>query len=153
MRIWIDADGAPAGMRDIVFRASQRLAIPVTLVANRPQQTPRSKLIGTVVVGHGLDVADDYIVEHVEPADLVITGDIPLAAQVVEKGATVLQHRGDVLDATNVRERLAVRDFREEVRNTGVMLGGPPPYDAKARQAFANRLDRLLTAWKRSQPA
>lgn len=153
MQIWIDADGAPVAMREIVFKAAIRLQVPVVLVANRWQQTPPSRLIRAVVVGQGMDVADDYIVAHCEPGDIVISADIPLAAEAVEKGAIVLQHRGEVLDADNVRQRLAMRDFMEEMRATGTMGGGPPAYDVKARQAFANSLDRLLAAWKRSQGA
>lgn len=151
MRIWIDADGAPGALREIVFKASLRLQVPVVLVANSWQQTPPSRLVTAVQVGGGMDEADDYIALHCEPGDIVITSDIPLAAQVVEKGGVVLQHRGEVLDAQNVRQRLAMRDFMEELRAGGVMGGGPPPYDARARQAFANGLDRLLAAWRRSQ--
>ena len=149
MKIWIDADGAPQGMREIVYRASQRLGLPVVLVANRPQQTPRSRLISAVVVGQGLDVADEHIASQVEPGDLVVTNDVPLAAAVVERGAVALQHRGEVIDRDNARERLAMRDLREEVRAMGAMVGGPPPYDASARQRFANSLDRLLTVLTR----
>ena len=151
VRIWIDADGAPAAMLEIVYKASLRLKLPVVLVANRWQPTPPSKLVTAVQVGQGLDVADAYIVEHCEAGDVVISNDIPLAAEAIEKGAVVLQHRGEVLDASNVRQRLAMRDFMEELRAGGVMGGGPPPYDVKARQAFANGLDRLLAAWQRRQ--
>lgn len=151
MKIWIDADGAPGAMQEIVFRASTRLKVPVVLVANRWRQTPPSKLITAVQVSQGMDVADDYIAEHCEADDIVITSDIPLAAQCVEKGAVVLQHRGEVLDRHNVGQRLAMRDFMEEMRAGGVLGGGPPAYDAKARQSFADGLDRLLAAWKRSQ--
>lgn len=151
MRIWIDADGAPAAMLEIVYKASQRLKVPVTLVANRWVQTPPSRLITAVQVGQGLDVADAFIVDRCEAGDIVISNDIPLAAEAIGKGAAVLQHRGEVLDADNVGQRLAMRDFMEELRAGGVMGGGPPPYDAKARQAFANGLDRLLMAWQRRQ--
>lgn len=151
MRIWIDADGAPAAMLEIVYKASQRLKAPVTLVANRWMQTPPSRLITSVQVAQGLDVADAWIVEHCEAGDIVISNDIPLAAEAIAKGAQVIQHRGEVLDADNVGQRLAMRDFMEELRAGGVMGGGPPPYDAKARQAFANGLDRLLAAWVRRQ--
>lgn len=150
MHIWLDADGAPGAMREILFRASQRLSIPVTLVANRPQATPRSRLIRSVVVASGLDVADDYIVAHVVAGDIVVSSDIPLAAQVVEKGGVVITPRGELLDANNVRERLAIRDLREAVQATGAMIGGPPPYDAVARQRFANALDRLLSQWAKA---
>lgn len=144
MKIWIDADGAPGAMQEIVFRASQRLGLAVVLVANRWLATPPSRLISSVQVAAGMDVADDYIVEHCEPGDIVISGDIPLAAEAIEKGAVVLQHRGEVLDPSNIGQRVAMRDMMEELRAGGLMGGGPPPYDAKARQSFANGLDRLL---------
>ena len=143
--LWIDADAAPRAVKEIVFRTSERLALSVVLVANSAQVTPRSQRIRQVVVGKGLDVADDYIAEHCVEGDIVVTADIPLAAQVVEKGALVLKPRGELLDADNVRQRLAIRDFMDEMRAAGLAGGGPPPFGKQDRARFANALDRLLT--------
>ena len=144
--LWIDADAAPRAVKEVMFRASERLSLRVVLVANSALHLPRSKHITQVVVGKGMDVADDYIVDHCVEGDVVITADIPLAAQLVEKGAHVLQPRGEELDASNVRQRLAMRNFMEEMRAGGLAGGGPPPYGAQDKARFANALDRLLTA-------
>ena len=144
MHIWVDADACPAVIKEILYRAAQRLGIPLTLVANQPLQTPPSPWIRTVRVGQGFDVADSHIAEHLEPGDLVITGDIPLAAQVVDKGADAINPRGERYTKENIRERLAMRDFMEELRSAGTPTGGPPPLGQADRQAFANALDRLL---------
>ena len=149
MKIWIDGDGTPAAVKEIVFRASTRLAIEVVLVANRWQKTPPSKLITMVQVKSGFDEADEHIVAQCSAGDLVITGDIPLAVEVVEKGGVVLQPRGEFIDADNARQKLAMRDFMEEMREGGLLSGGPPPYGASDRQRFANALDRFLTAYRR----
>lgn len=145
MHIWVDADACPAVIKEILFRAAARVAIPVTLVANQPLHTPPSPLIRSVQVGHGFDVADHYIVDNLRAGDLVITADIPLAAQVIEKGGEVIDPRGERYTAENIRERLALRDFMEELRSAGEVTGGPPPLSKSDRQAFANALDRLLT--------
>ncbi len=145
MQVWIDGDGAPKAIKEVVFKASMRRKVRVTLVANRWQQLPKSPLIAQVVVSAGMDVADDYIVAHSEPGDLVITQDVPLAAEVVEKGGDVLQPRGGMLTAENVRQRLSTRDFMAEMRAGGLTGGGPPPFGAKEKQQFANHLDRWLT--------
>jgi uncharacterized protein YaiI (UPF0178 family) len=145
MHIWVDADACPAVIKEILFRAAQRLAIPVTLVANQPLHTPPSPLIRSVQVGHGFDVADKHITERLQPGDLVVTADIPLAAQVIEKGGTVINPRGERYTTENIRERLALRDFMEELRSAGEVTSGPPPLSKSDRQAFANALDRLLT--------
>ena len=145
MTIWIDADASPRAVKEIVFRASERLQLEVVLVANRWQQIPRSSRIRLVQVGQGMDVADDHIVEHAQQGDLAITADIPLAAQLVEKGVLVLQPRGEVLDEGNVRQRLNLRDFMEEMRASGLASGGPPPFGDGDKQRFANALDRILT--------
>ena len=142
--IWIDADAAPRACKDIVFRASERTGMAVVLVANQDQHTPKAQQIRAVRVGAGFDVADDYIVEHCEGGDLVITADIPLAAQVIEKGALVVDPRGEELTESNVRQRLAMRDFMDSLRGGGVMTGGPPPFGPKDKQRFANSLDRWL---------
>lgn len=143
--IWIDGDGAPRACKDIVFKAGLRTGATVVVVANRGQQVPRLTTITAVVVEGGLDVADDYIAEHCQPGDLVITSDIPLAARIIEARGTVIQFRGEELDAANVRQRLAVRDFMDDLRGSGVLTGGPSAYGPKDKQRFANALDRWLT--------
>lgn len=146
MHIWVDADACPATVKDILFRAAQRVGVPVTLVANQPVTVPPSPLIRTVRVARGFDVADDHIVSHARPGDLVITADIPLAAQVIAAGAAVIDPRGERYTADNIRERLAVRDLMETLRATGEQVGGPPPLSQTDRSRFANALDRFLTA-------
>lgn len=148
MTIWIDADAAPRPVKELVYRAAQKRQVLVILVANQGQVVPRSKHIRTIQVSGGLDRADEYIVEQLVPGDLVVTADIPLAAAAVEKGAQVLQFRGELLDAGNVRQRLAVRDLMDDLRGAGVNTGGPPPFSPKDTQRFANALDRWLTQQK-----
>ena len=143
--IWVDADAAPRACKEVLFKAADRRAVPVVLVANRWQQVPRSPHLSFVQVEQGLDVADDHIAANCAAGDLVITADIPLAAQVVERGAEVLQPRGELLDPANVRQRLSIRDHLDELRGAGIMTGGPPPYGARDKQRFANALDRWLT--------
>jgi uncharacterized protein len=144
--LWIDADGAPKAVKEILFRVADRRLLAVRLVANRPQNLPRSPRISAIQVGSDLDAADAYIVEHCEPGDLVVTSDVPLAALVVAKGATVLEPRGQLLDSSTIHERLSVRNFQDELRGAWIDDGGgPPPFDAKARERFANALDRFLT--------
>jgi len=142
--IWIDGDGVPRAAREVVFKASVRTRVQVILVANSFSQVPRATCIRAVKVGAGLDVADDHIAEHCQPGDLVITSDIPLAARVIEAGGTVIRFRGEQLTEANVRQRLQARDFMDELRGSGVMTGGPPPYSPKDKQRFANALDRWL---------
>ena len=144
MNIWIDADGCPNAAKDLVFRASARLSLPVCLVANRALAIPDSPLITRVQVRAGSDVADSYIAAHVAAGDLVVTADIPLAAQVVARGATAVDPRGEVYTADNVGERLAVRNLMEELRWAGVATGGPAAYSPVDRRHFAQALDRLL---------
>lgn len=144
MKIWIDADACPAPVKIIVFRASQRVGVPITLVANQRLQTPPSPLITAVQVSQGFDEADDYIVQQATASDLVITADIPLAARLVERGVPALNPRGELYTQDNVRERLALRNLKEELRSTGTLTGGPPPYNDRDKQAFANGLDRWL---------
>jgi len=143
--IWIDADGCPRPVRDIVFRASDRLAIPVRLVANAVLPTGGSPLVESVAVGGAFNAADDHIAESVEPGDLVITADIPLAARIVEAGAVALNPRGELYTEDNVGERLSMRNFMKGMRAAGYIDGGPPSYDVMDKQAFANALDRFLT--------
>ncbi|MBO1113250.1 YaiI/YqxD family protein [Bordetella petrii] len=144
MHIWVDADACPAVIKDILFRAAQRWQRPLTLVANQMLRTPPSTVIRAVQVPRGFDVADAYIVEHAGPGDLVITGDIPLAAQVLEKQALVLSPRGERYSADTIRERLSMRDMMEELRSAGIDTGGPAAFSQADRRAFANALDRLM---------
>ncbi|WP_313388515.1 YaiI/YqxD family protein [Achromobacter aegrifaciens] len=153
MHIWVDADACPAVIKDILFRAAQRWQLPLTLVANQMLYTPPSPLIRAVQVPHGFDVADAHIAERASEGDLVITGDIPLAAQVLEKGAMALNPRGERYTPDTIRERLALRDMMEELRASGVDTGGPAAFSQADRKAFANQLDTLLarTARKTQQ--
>jgi uncharacterized protein YaiI (UPF0178 family) len=148
MQIWVDADACPRVIKDILYRAAQRVEVPLVLVANQPLQVPPSPLISTRQVAGGFDVADDYIVAEINKGDIVVTADIPLAAEVVEKGAHAINPRGELYTRNNIRQRLAMRDFMEEMRNTGQVSGGPPPLNQQDRQAFANQLDRLLAKQK-----
>ncbi|MFT6756367.1 MAG: hypothetical protein ACJA0M_000242 [Chitinophagales bacterium] len=144
MHIWVDADACPVVIKQILFKAAQRTQLPLTLVANQPLSTPPSPLIKSVQVEAGFDVADNYIVQQVEIDDLVVTADIPLAADVVAKGAHAINPRGELYTPENIRQRLQMRNFMEEMRNTGQASGGPPPLNNADRQYFANNLDRLL---------
>lgn len=148
MQIWVDADACPGTIKELLFRAADRTGTKVTLVANHPLRTPPSELVDSLLVPAGLDVADRHIVELVEPGDLVITADIPLAAEVVAKGAEALDPRGELYTEANVGERLAVRNLLDDLRGEGQILGGPASFTQKDRQAFANQLDRWLTAAK-----
>ena len=142
--IWIDGDGAPKACKEILFKASGRTGIALVLVANRSQYVPVIESVRFVLVSGGLDVADDYIAENCQPGDLVITEDIPLAARVIEAKGTVIRFRGELLTEENVDQRLAKRNFLDELRGGGVMTGGPPPYGPKDKQRFAGALDRWL---------
>lgn len=146
LTIWIDADAAPQTVKEIVFRASARLNLPVWLVANQNIYVPPTQPhIQSVVVASGADMADRYIVKNAVPGDLVITADIPLAAQLVEQSVWVVDPRGLVLDESNVRSRLATRDFMDAARGAGMLISGPAPYSAKDKGAFASAFDRTLT--------
>jgi len=145
MRIWIDADACPNVIKEILFRAAERTKVPLTLVANQPTRIPLSPLVRQVQVSAGFDEADRRILELVEPGDLVITADIPLAAKVIEKGARALNPRGELYTEENVRERLAMRNLMDELRSGGMISGGPAVLSQSDRQAFANALDRVLT--------
>ena len=144
MHIWVDADACPKVIKDILFRAAERTGSPLTLVANQPMATPPSKLIRAVQVSAGFDVADNHIVQSARPGDLVITADIPLAAELIDKGASALNPRGELYTRENIRERLNMRDFMDTMRSSGIQSGGPPPLNQTDRQAFANALDRWL---------
>jgi uncharacterized protein YaiI (UPF0178 family) len=143
-RIWVDADACPKPIKEILFRASDRVKVPVVLVANQPLQVPPSELIRSIQVSAGFDVADDYIVQQAQSGELVITSDIPLAAEVIEKGGLVLTPRGERYTTDNIRQRLAMRDFLDTMRGSGLDTGGPAAFSHSDRQAFANQLDRLL---------
>lgn len=144
MRIWVDADACPKVIKEILFRAAKRAQVQLTLVANHSLRTPASQHIKSVQVSSGFDVADSEIVKLVNPGDLVITADIPLAAQVVDKGAHALNPRGELYTPENIKARLSLRDFMATLRDSGVATGGPAPISQADRQAFANNLDRLL---------
>jgi len=144
MTIWVDADACPAAVKDMLYRAADRVKVPVVLVANRALRTPPSPYIRSVQVGQGFDVADRHIVDAVAPGDLVVTADIPLAAAVVERNAFALDPRGAFYSRENVRELLDLRNFMETMRSSGLVTGGPAAYGHADRQAFANRLDRFL---------
>ena len=145
MRIWVDADACPVAVKEIVFRAANRCRVETTLFANHPVRVPKSPYLHSVQVAHGFDVADQRIVASLSPGDLVITGDIPLAAQVIEHRATALNPRGTLYTADNIKEHLTRRDFLEEQRASGVVTGGPRALDKSHIQTFANRLDVYLT--------
>ena len=144
MQIWVDADACPGEAKNVLYKTSKRLQIPVTLVANQMMFVPKSTLIRFELVAAGANAADLRIVELMNAGDLVITADIPLAAAAVEKGATVLDPRGNVLDAGNVGSRLAARNLMENLRSSGIETGGPAAYTAKNKQDFANQIDRLV---------
>lgn len=146
MHIWVDADACPRVIKDILFRAAERVEVPVTLVANHPLQTPRSRWVNALQVSAGFDVADNEIVRRLTPGDLVVTADIPLAAEVIDKGGHALNPRGERYTPDTIRERLGMRDFMETLRASGVDTGGPPTLGPRERQAFANQLDRFLSA-------
>lgn len=148
MQIWVDADACPNIIKDVLFKAARRLQLPLTLVANQALATPPDANIKSVVVAHGFDVADNYIVSVANAGDLVITGDIPLAAEIIAKGVHVLGPRGDRYTPENIGQRLQMRNFMEEMRSAGQASGGPPPLDARDKQTFANALDRLLAKIK-----
>jgi len=144
MRIWVDADACPVVIKDVLYRAADRVGVELTLVANKPLRTPPSRFIKSVQVAAGFDVADHYIAQSVLPDDLVVTADIPLAAQVVEKGGFALNPRGQLYTGENVRQLLDMRNFMDELRSSGVQTSGPPVLSKADRQVFANQLDRLL---------
>jgi uncharacterized protein len=150
-RIWIDADACPRDVKELVFRAGERLQIAVVVVANKAMFVPPSAVISMVQVAGGPDVADDHIVRTSAQGDVAITADIPLAARLVEKGLTVLNPRGEEYDRENIGERLSVRDFLTEARESGIVTGGPKAYGPKDKQRFANALDRALQRIARSR--
>jgi uncharacterized protein YaiI (UPF0178 family) len=144
MPIWVDADACPRVIKEILFRAAERTAVQVTLVANRLLHTPPSRYISALQVADGFDVADSEIVRRLEPGDLVITADIPLAAEVIAKGGHALDPRGDMHSADTIQARLMMRDFMETLRASGVETGGPSALTQRDRQLFAKHLDHYL---------
>jgi len=149
MHIWVDADACPTVVKDILYRAAERVELPLTLVANQPLQTPASRFIKSIQVSAGFDVADDFIVQQVNAGDLVITADIPLAAEVIEKGGHALNPRGEFYTPENIRQRLQMRDFMETMRSSGIQSGGPAALNQKDRMNFANQLDKFLAKQKK----
>ncbi len=145
MKIWVDADACPKVIKEILFRASTRTKIPVTLVANQWLHVPQYPLIKMVQVPDGPDIADDKIVELCSAHDLVITADIPLAVRIVEKGAIALDPRGTLYDSNNIGQISDMRDFMTTLRNDGIETGGPKNFNQRDRENFANMLDKLLT--------
>ena len=150
MKIWVDADACPVVIKDILFRAAERTGVQLTLVANRPLRIPSSRCIKLLQVASGFDVADNEIVKKLSAGDLVITSDIPLAAEVIEKGGYALNPRGELYSADNIRARLNVRDFMDTLRASGIDTGGPPTLSRSDRQSFASHLDKLLTKYARN---
>ena len=142
--IWVDADACPAAIKEILFKASIRTGTPLTLVANHAMKVPPAAWINLLQVESGFDIADNEIVKRIKPDDLVITGDIPLAAEVIDKGAHALNPRGELYTKNNIKQRLNMRDFMDTLRGSGIDTGGAPPMNATDRREFANQLDRYL---------
>ena len=148
MKIWVDADACPVVIKEILFKAADRTGVLLTLVANQPVHIPPSPYIRMVQVAAGFDVADNEIVKRVEAGDLVITADIPLASEVIDKGAHALNPRGEMYTSENIKSRLSMRDFMDSMRASGVQTGGPSTFGQSERNAFANQLDRFLTRYQ-----
>lgn len=147
MKIWVDADACPGVIKDILFRAAERTGVQTTLIANQFIATPASRFINAIQVSQGFDVADNEIVRRLESGDLVITGDIPLAAEVIEKGGRALNPRGELYSANSIKAQLTMRDFMDTMRSSGVQTGGgPPPLNNRDRKAFADQLDKILSS-------
>ena len=144
MTIWIDADACPVVIKEMLYRAAERTRTPLILVANQPLRTPPSALIRSVRVSSGFDEADDYLVHHAQPGDLVISSDIPLASRLLANKVEVITPRGEPMTEANIGERLAIRDFLDTMRGSGIQSGGPAPLNATDKQQFANALDRWL---------
>lgn len=152
MKIWVDADACPGVIKDVLFRAAKRCQIQLTLVANMSLHTPSSEFVDSVVVPAGADVADAHIAQHTQPGDIVITADIPLAALVVDAGGVAVDPRGELYTQQNIGSRLQTRNLMDQLRASGMETGGPPPFNNRDVQAFANQLDRLLAQRERSEP-
>lgn len=150
MQIWVDADACPNMIKEVLFRVADRLEVQVTLVANKLLRTPPSRFIRAIQVPAGFDVADNEIVRLLEEGDLVITGDIPLAADVLEKGGRPLNPRGEFYTLDNIQQYLTMRTFMDELRSSGVDTGGPSTFSQGDTRAFANQLDRFLTQQRKN---
>jgi uncharacterized protein YaiI (UPF0178 family) len=148
MQIWVDADACPKVIKEILYRVAERAKVPVTLVANQSLSTPPSQFIKSIRVSAGFDVADNYIVQQVNKNDLVITADIPLAAEIIEKGAHALNPRGEMYSEQTIKQKLVMRDLMDELRGSGEVTGGPPALNQRDRREFANQLDRFVAKWK-----
>lgn len=144
MRIWVDADACPKIIKEILFRAAERTKTPIILVANQYLSTPPSPYITKIQVAQGFDVADNKIIENLQPNDLVITADIPLADATISKGCIALNPRGELYSLANIKGRLSLRNFNDTLRGSGIITGGPPTLSKKEIQNFSNHLDRLL---------
>ncbi len=151
MKIWVDADACPVVIKNILFRAAERTGMQLTLVANQPMRIPPSRCIKMLQVASGFDVADKEIVKRLSVGDLVITSDIPLAAEVIEKGGHALNPRGELYTEDNIKERLNMRDFLDTLRASGIDTGGPPALSQRDRNTFANHLDKLLTKYAKNE--
>ncbi len=145
MKIWVDADACPKMIKEVLYRAANRTKTTLILVANQPLSVPSSPYIKKIKVNSGFDVADNYISQHLEQGDLVITADIPLANAVIEKEGTAINPRGDLYTTSNIKERLSIRNLSEQLRSSGIISGGPSSLNKKDVQAFANSLDKFLT--------
>jgi uncharacterized protein YaiI (UPF0178 family) len=153
MKIWVDADACPAVIKEILFRAAKRTGVELVLVANQPLRTPPAPNIRTLQVASGFDVADNEIARRVSSGDLVITADIPLAAEVIANGGMALNPRGELYSADDIRARLTMRDLMDTLRASGIHTGGPPAISQADRKSFADNLDRLLARAARAGPA
>ncbi|ANU39165.1 YaiI/YqxD family protein [Vibrio scophthalmi] len=151
MKIWVDADACPVVIKEVLFRAAQRTGVEITFVANQYIRTPAAANITSLQVEAGFDVADNEIVKRTEAGDLIITGDIPLADEVITKGGHALSSRGELFTKDNIKSRLNIRDFMETMRSSGIQSGGPAPMSQADRQQFANQLDKWLVQWQRAQ--
>lgn len=153
MQIWVDADACPSVIKEILYRAAERTQLTMTLVANQPLRVPPSPYIKTMQVSAGFDVADDEIVRRITAGDLVITADIPLAAEVLAKDAFALNPRGELYSPDTIRQKLTMRDFMDTLRSSGIQTGGPAVLSQSDRKAFAAELDKLLSQYLRNKPA
>lgn len=153
MKIWVDADACPGVIKEILFRAARRTELDLILVANQAISVPPSRNIKMIQVASGFDVADNEIVKRMSAGDLVITADIPLAAEVIEKAGQALNPRGELYTVDNIKNRLAMRDLMDSLRSSGVDTGGPPPLNQSDRKSFANQLDRIISQNTRSGQA
>lgn len=150
MKIWVDADACPVAIKEILFKASQRTGVTITFVANQYLKVPKLKTINLLQVKSGFDVADNEIIKRLKNGDLVITSDIPLAAEAIEKGGHALSPRGVWYDADSIGTKLNMRDFMDTMRASGIQTGGPPPLSQNNKKEFARFLDRWLTKWQKT---